>query len=97
MDTKEKSALSAVRNDRPECIELVRDAILALDERNGSSAKAITEHIILSKLLSDEVAEEQVRAALLEGLERGSFDQVGCSHYKEGYHAHSGLNLISET
>ena len=86
MDTKDKSGYFAKPNESvagPEYIELVRDAILALDERNGSSAKAITDHILANHWAPGAGGtEERVRAALSEGLESGTLDQVGRSHYK---------------
>ena len=79
MDTKDKSHANE-SGARTMYIELVRDAILALDERNGSSAKAVTDHILANHWVPD--ASERVRAALSEGLESGTLDQVGRSHYK---------------
>ena len=77
MDTKDKS------HANESYIELVRDAILALDERNGSSAKAVTDHILANHWAPGAGGtEERVRAARSEGVESGTLDQVGRSHYK---------------
>ena len=78
-------------------IELVKKAILALDEGNGCSATAIMNHIEANKGVPEGTitikanqtihgaTKEWVKAVLKEGLERGIVDQVGTSHYKVFY------------
>ena len=76
MDTKLK--LSAQPNEsgaRPECFELVKDAILFLNDPNGSSVRAITEHITANNWVP-EGTEEWVRAALSEGVESGTLQRI---------------------
>ena len=84
MDTRDESGLSAKPNGsgaRPDYIELVKDAILSLNDSNGSSAKAITENIMGNHWVPGGT-EEDVREALSEGLQSGILDQVRSSHYK---------------
>ena len=84
MDTRDKSELPAKPDEsgtRPEYIQLVKEAILDLDDPNGSTIKAITEHIMANHWVEG-VPEELVRAALSEGVESGTLDQVHNSHYK---------------
>ena len=75
-------------------IDLVKEAILALDEGNGCSATAIINYIgankevpegtitIKAKQTIHGATKEWIKAVLKEGLESGVLDQVGTSHYK---------------